>query len=185
LGEEDSMRKSLKKKKLHLQKRGMQLFKRCLKYIVKQHPKLLKEEVHDVMKGIYDEVYSGSNGIDLAKVLKVYQNHVRYWKEPDQGRRLKQISEKKECIEIKTPKTEKKESDKKIAMKTPKTILESKGMQLFTLLPVKSTFTMLNILIDKTVIQDLILGSKGEILVRPMRGCTRQSGNFSRRTLYP
>jgi hypothetical protein len=42
-----------------------------------------------------------------------------------------------------------------------KTVLENKGMQLFTFLPVKSSFTMSNILIDKTVVQDLILGDKG------------------------
>jgi hypothetical protein len=47
--------KRLKKKKMHLQKRGMQLFKQCFKYIKKQHPNLLKEEVHDIMNGIYDK----------------------------------------------------------------------------------------------------------------------------------
>jgi hypothetical protein len=30
------------------------------------HPKLSKEEVHDVMKGIYDDIYSGSNSIVLC-----------------------------------------------------------------------------------------------------------------------
>ena len=34
-------------------------------------------------------------------------------------------------------------------------------MRLFTLLPVKSSFTMSNILIDRTAIMDLILGDKG------------------------
>jgi hypothetical protein len=39
--------------------------------------------------------------------------------------------------------------------------LENKGMRLFTLLPVKSSFTMSNILIDRNAIMDLILGNKG------------------------
>jgi hypothetical protein len=46
-------------------------------------------------------------------------------------------------------------------MKRLKAVPENKGMRLFTLLPVKSSFTMLNILIDKTAVQDLILGDKG------------------------
>jgi hypothetical protein len=58
-------RKSLKKKKPVLQKRGMGLFKWCFKYIQKLHPKLSKKEVHDVMKGINDEEYSDSNSIVL------------------------------------------------------------------------------------------------------------------------
>jgi hypothetical protein len=37
---------------------------------------------------------------------------------------------------------------------------QNKGMRLFTLLPVKSSFTMSNILIDKSAVQDLILGDK-------------------------
>ena len=72
--------------------------------------------------------------------------------ETDQRRRLKQTAEK-------TP--EKKESDEKVVMKMPKSIPENKGMRIFTLLPVKSSFTMSNILIDKTAVQDLILGDKG------------------------
>jgi hypothetical protein len=36
------------------------------------HPKLSKEEVHDVMKGIYDDIYSGSN----RKVL-LYRELIR------------------------------------------------------------------------------------------------------------
>jgi hypothetical protein len=81
----------------------------------------------------------------LAKVLKVYQKFLRYWKESDQRRRPKHIAEKKECVEI----------------KMPKRVPENKGMQLFTLLPVKSSCTMSKILIDKTAVQDLILGDKG------------------------
>ncbi len=46
-------------------------------------------------------------------------------------------------------------------MKRMKTIPENKGMQLFTLLPGKKSFTMFNTLIDKTAVQDLILGDKG------------------------
>jgi hypothetical protein len=38
---------------------------------------------------------------------------------------------------------------------------ENKGMRFFTLLPVKSSFTMSNILIDRKAIMDLILGDKG------------------------
>jgi hypothetical protein len=45
-------------------------------------------------------------------------------------------------------------------MQTPKTVPGNKGIWLFTLLPVKSSFTILNILIDKTVVQDLKLGDK-------------------------
>jgi hypothetical protein len=46
-------------------------------------------------------------------------------------------------------------------MKTPKTIPENKGRQLFTLLPVKTLLAMSNLLIDKTGVQVLILGNKG------------------------
>jgi hypothetical protein len=71
--------------------------------------------------------------------------------ETDQRRRLKQTAEK-------TP--ENKESDEKVVMKMPKSIPENKGMRLFTLFPVKSSFTMSNTLIDKTEVQDLILGGE-------------------------
>jgi hypothetical protein len=74
----------------------------------------------------------------------MYQKLLRYWKESDKRRRLKYIAEKKEYVEI----------------KTLKNIPENKKMQLFTLLPVK-TFALSNILIDKTAVQDLILGDKG------------------------
>jgi hypothetical protein len=85
---------------------GYNSFKWCFNYIEKQCPNLSKEEVHVVMKGIYDEVYLGNNSIVLhyqelirkhvstqgagvmemhpAKVLKVYQNLLMYWKESDQ-----------------------------------------------------------------------------------------------------
>jgi hypothetical protein len=93
-------RKSRKKKKMVLQKRQMQLFKWCINGTEKQHPNLSKEEVHDVIKGVFDEVYCSSNSIVLhyrelirnhvstqgvgimemylAKVLKVYQMFLRY-----------------------------------------------------------------------------------------------------------
>jgi hypothetical protein len=45
---------------------SLNFYKQWFKYIQKFHPKLLKEEVHDVMKGIYDEVYSGSKSIVLC-----------------------------------------------------------------------------------------------------------------------
>jgi hypothetical protein len=41
---------------------------------------------------------------------------------------LKHISEKKEYIEIKTPRARKKKSDEKIEVKTPKTIQGKRGM---------------------------------------------------------
>jgi hypothetical protein len=41
---------------------------------------------------------------------------------------------------------------------------ENKGMWLFTLLPVKSSFSMSNILIDRKAIMDLILGDKGRYI---------------------
>jgi hypothetical protein len=103
--------KRQKKKKMRSQKRGLQLYKQCFNKIEKEHRKLSKEEVHDVMEGIYNEVYSGNNSIviqyqdlvknqvttqgsgvtdtHLAKVLKVYQKRLSYWKDSDQRRRLK------------------------------------------------------------------------------------------------
>jgi hypothetical protein len=50
------------------------------------------------------------------------------------------------------------------------TPLENKGMRLFTLLPVKSSFTMSNILIDRTAIMDLILGDKGRSIGEALAG---------------
>ncbi len=167
-------RKRQKKKKKRSQKRGLRRYKRCFNIIEKEHPQLSKEEVHNVMEGIYDEVYSGNNSIviqyqdlvknqettqgtgvmdtHVAKVLKVYQKRLSKWKETDQRRWLKQTVEKT---------TEKKESDEKVGTKTPKTVPENKGMRLFTLLPVKSSYTMSNILMDKKAVQDLISFDKG------------------------
>jgi hypothetical protein len=122
------------------------------------------------VKSIYEEKYSGSNKIVLyyqklirspdssheagvremhpAKVLKVYKKLLKFWKASDQGRTPRLDPEQNE------------ESNAKIKNRqgTPP---EKKGMQLFTLLPVKSSFTMSNILIDRTAIMDLILGDKG------------------------
>jgi hypothetical protein len=49
------------------------------------------------------------------------------------------------------------------------------------LLPVKSSFTMSNILIDKRAVQDLILFDKGRNIGKAHAGYTRQSGHLSRR----
>jgi hypothetical protein len=150
-----------KKTKMHLQKRGMRLNKKCLKYIKTQHPNMSRDELHDVLNSIYEEKYSGSDRIVLyyrklirspdssqAKVLKVYHKLLKFWIVSDQGRTPRLVPEKNE------------ESNAKIKDRqgTPP---ENKGMRLFTLLPVKSSFTMSNILIDRTAIMDLILGDKG------------------------
>jgi hypothetical protein len=50
---------------MHSQKRVMRLYKQYFNCIKKQHPKLSKDEVHDVMEGIYNEVFSGGNSIVL------------------------------------------------------------------------------------------------------------------------
>jgi hypothetical protein len=39
----------------------LNFYKQCSKYIQKMHPKLSKGKVYDIMKGIYDEKFSGSN----------------------------------------------------------------------------------------------------------------------------
>jgi hypothetical protein len=43
----------------------LNFYKRCSKYIQKLYPKLSKGEVYDVMRGIYEEKYSGSNPVVL------------------------------------------------------------------------------------------------------------------------
>jgi hypothetical protein len=50
----------------------LSFYKRCSKYIQKLYPKLSKGEVYDIMKGIYEEKYSGSNKIvlDFRKLLR-------------------------------------------------------------------------------------------------------------------
>jgi hypothetical protein len=93
---------------------------------------------------------------NLTNVLRLYKEVLKYYKEYE----------------------EKKESDKEIEMKTPNTIPGNKGMQVFTVLPVKSSFTMSNILIDKTVVQDLILGDKKVILVGPCRVAQNSQETF-------
>jgi hypothetical protein len=150
-----------KKTKMRLQKRGMRQYKKCLKYIETQHPNMSRDELYDVLNSIYEEKYSGSNKIVVyyqtlirspdssqAKVLKVYYKLLQFWKVSDQGRTPRLVPEQNE------------ESNEKIKYRqgTPP---ENKGMRLFTLLPVKSSFTMSNILIDRKAIMDLILGDKG------------------------
>jgi hypothetical protein len=73
---------------------SLNFYKQCSKYIQKLYPKLSKGEVYDIMKGIHEEKYSGSNKIVLdfqrlsgdqaptdwvieknpTKVLKVYKD---------------------------------------------------------------------------------------------------------------
>jgi len=43
----------------------LNFYKQCSKYIQKLYPKLTKGGVYNVMKGIYEEKYSGSNQIVL------------------------------------------------------------------------------------------------------------------------
>ena len=43
----------------------LNFYKRCSKYIQKLYPKLSKGDVYYIMKGIYEEKYSGSNKIVL------------------------------------------------------------------------------------------------------------------------
>jgi hypothetical protein len=83
-----------------------------------------------------------------AKVLKVYYKLLQFWKVSDQGRTPRLVPEQNEEVTEKI----------KDRQGTPS---ENKGMRLFTLLPVKSSFTMSNILIDRKAIMDLILGDKG------------------------
>jgi hypothetical protein len=71
-----------------------------------------------------------------------------FWKASDQGRTARLVSEQNEEFNEKI----------KDRQGTP---LENKGMRLFTLLPMKSLFTMSNTLIDRRAIMDLILGDKG------------------------
>jgi len=150
-----------KKTKMRLQKKGMQQYKKCLKYIETQHPNISRDELYDVLKSIYEEKYSGSNKIVLyyrtlirspdsseAKVLKVYYKLLKFWKASDQGRTPRLVPKQNE------------ESSTKMKDRQGMP-LENKGMQLFTLLPVKSSYNMSNILIDRTAIMELILGDKG------------------------
>jgi hypothetical protein len=145
----------------------MRLSKKCLKYIQTQHA---RDKLHDVLNSFYEEKYSGSDRIVLyyqklirspgssqeagvremhpAKLLKVYYKLLMFWKALDQGRTPRLVSEQNE------------ESNAKIKNRQG-THLGNKGMHLFTLLSVKSSFTMSCILIDRKVIMDLILGDKG------------------------
>jgi len=150
-----------KKTKMRPQKRGMQQYKKCLKYIETQHPNMSRDGLCDLLSSIYEEKYSGSNKIVLhyptlirspdssqAKVLKVYYKLLQFWKVSDQGRTPRLVPEQHE-------ESNAKKNDRE---GTPP---ENKGMRLFTLVPVKSSFTMSNILIDRKAIMDLILGDKG------------------------
>jgi hypothetical protein len=149
-----------KKTKMHPQKKGMRQYKKCLKYIETLHPNMSRDELYDVLNSIYEEKYSGSNKIVLhyralirspdsyqAKLLKVYYKLLQFGKALDQRRTPRLVPEQNE------------ESNEKIKNRqlTPS---ENKGMRLFTLLPLKSSFTMSNILIDRKAIMDLILGDK-------------------------
>jgi hypothetical protein len=108
-----------------------------------------------VLNSIDEDKYSGNNKIVLyyqtlirspdssqAKVLKVYYKLLQFRKVSDQGRTPRLVPEQNE------------ESNEKIKDRqgTPP---ENKGMWLFTLLPVKSSFAMSNILIDRKAIMDL------------------------------
>jgi hypothetical protein len=132
-----------------------------LKYIETQHPNISRDELCDVLNSIYEEKYSGSNKIVLyyqklirspdssqAKVLKVYQKLLMFGKALDQGRTPRLVSEQIKELNVKI----------KERQRMPP---ENKGMRLFMLLAVKSSFTMSNILIDRTAIMDMILGDKG------------------------
>jgi hypothetical protein len=149
-----------KKTKMRPQKKGMRHYKKCLKCIKTQHLNISRDELNDVLNSIYEEKYSGSNEIVLyyrmlirspdssqAKELKVYYKLLQFWKASDQGRTPRLVSEQNEELNEKI----------KDRQGTPP---ENKGMWLFTLLPVKSSFTMSNILIDRKAIMDLILGDK-------------------------
>jgi hypothetical protein len=150
-----------KKTKMRPQKRGVRQYKKCLKYIETQHPNMSRDELCDLLNSIYEDKYSGSNKIVLyyrtlirspdssqAKLLNVYFKLLQLWKVSDQGRTPRLVPEQNE------------ETNEKIKNRqgTPP---ETKGMRLFMLLPVKSSFTMSNILIDRRAIMDLILGDKG------------------------
>jgi hypothetical protein len=150
-----------KKTNMHPQKKGMQQYKKCLKYIEAQHPNMSKDKLYEVLNSIYEEKYIGSNKIVLhyrtlirspdssqAKVLKVYYKLLQFWKALDQGRTPRLVPEQNDKFNEKI----------KYRQGTPP---ENKGMRLFTLLPVKSSYTMSNILIDRKAIMDLILGDKG------------------------
>jgi hypothetical protein len=95
-----------KKIKMRPQKRGMRLYKKCLKYIETQHPNMSRDKLHDVLKSIYEEKYSGSNEIVLyywklirspdssqELVLKVYYKLLKFWKASDQGRTPRLVPE--------------------------------------------------------------------------------------------
>jgi hypothetical protein len=87
---------------------SLNFYKQCSKYIQKLHPKLSKGEAYEVMKGIYEEKYSGSNLIVLelqkflgdqvptakaiernpTNVLRVYKQILKYYKEYEEKKTL-------------------------------------------------------------------------------------------------
>jgi hypothetical protein len=107
-----------KKANMHPWKKGMGLYKKCLKYIETQQPNLSRDKLHDVLKSMYEENYSGSDRIVLyyqklirspdfsqeagvremhaGKVLKVYYKLLKFWKASDQGRTPRLIPEQNE-----------------------------------------------------------------------------------------
>jgi hypothetical protein len=80
-----------------------------------------------------------------TNLLKVYKEIMRYYKEYEE----KKGPEKRESNEMERPK---------------KKDLEKKEMQLFTLFPVKNTFKMSNILIDKTAMIEGCISQQGHLL---------------------
>ena len=115
----------------------LNFYKRCSKYVQNIHPDLTKKDVYEVMKGIYEKNYSGNNQVVL-QFCSLLGNQVP----TEVGIALDATKVLQVYQEILTYNKE-------------------KELRLFTLLPVKHSFTMSNILIDKTAIRDLILDDKG------------------------
>jgi hypothetical protein len=87
---------------------SLTFYKWCSKYNQKLHPKLPKGQVYEVMKGIYEEKYAGSNLIVLefrkllgdqaptakaieknpTNVLRVYKQILQYYKEYEEKKTL-------------------------------------------------------------------------------------------------
>ena len=115
----------------------LNFYKRCSKYVQNIHPDLTKKDVYEVMKGIYEKNYSGNNQV-VSQFRSLLGNQVP----TEVGIALDATKVLQVYREILTYNKE-------------------KELRLFTLLPVKHSFTMSNILIDKTAIRDLILDDKG------------------------
>jgi hypothetical protein len=87
---------------------SLNFYKWCSKYIQKLHPELSKGEVYEVMKGIYEEKYSGDDPIvkefrellgdqaptekaiekNPTNVLKVYRQILQYYKAYEEKKTL-------------------------------------------------------------------------------------------------